>query len=310
MKRKGFTLIELLVVIAIIALLMGILMPALARVRQLAYRMVCGTNLSGIGKSMMVYATDNEEEYPRAGGRASTWSSAGGITDWDSTGSESQAFGTAPGAAATITSSFYLLVKYADATPKLFNCKADSGVKEFKLSIYPATTAEELVDAWDFGDKPGLYCSYSYHLPYNLRAPIAGFPIGTASSPSSPVCADRNPYLDKNADVYIDGAAEGEEPSTWNSTDGIIYDPDKTGNAAAHQRDGQNVLFNDSHVEFAKKPNIGINNDNIWKFWPPGNIPPATAKDRELGVVPYSLTVGKFGPGAEEDAYLVNERQN
>ena len=79
MKRKGFTLVELLVVIAIIALLMGILMPALARVRQLAFRMTCGTNLSGIGKAMMIYANDYEDELPRAGGRSSTW---GPVSNW------------------------------------------------------------------------------------------------------------------------------------------------------------------------------------------------------------------------------------
>ncbi|MHC4114802.1 MAG: type II secretion system protein, partial [Planctomycetota bacterium] len=60
MKRKGFTLVELLVVIAIIALLMGILMPALAKVKQLAARMVCGSHLSGIGKAMLVYANDHK----------------------------------------------------------------------------------------------------------------------------------------------------------------------------------------------------------------------------------------------------------
>ena len=66
MKRKGFTLVELLVVIAIIALLMGILMPALSKVRQIANRLVCGTNLSGIGKAMMVYANEYDDEFPRA----------------------------------------------------------------------------------------------------------------------------------------------------------------------------------------------------------------------------------------------------
>jgi len=82
MKRKGFTLVELLVVIAIIALLMGILMPALARVRQLAFRMTCGTNLSGIGKAMLIYANDYEDELPRAGGRNSTWNGMPNATAW------------------------------------------------------------------------------------------------------------------------------------------------------------------------------------------------------------------------------------
>ena len=66
MKRKGFTLVELLVVIAIIALLMSILMPALAKVRALAQRVVCGSHLASIGKQMMVYANDYSDKYPRA----------------------------------------------------------------------------------------------------------------------------------------------------------------------------------------------------------------------------------------------------
>ena len=57
MKTKGFTLVELLVVIAIMALLMGILLPALAKVRQLAYRMACGANQRSVGSAMMVYVT-------------------------------------------------------------------------------------------------------------------------------------------------------------------------------------------------------------------------------------------------------------
>ncbi|MBN2591568.1 MAG: hypothetical protein JXA96_17005 [Sedimentisphaerales bacterium] len=46
------------------ALGVGILMPALVRTRQIAFRMVTGTNLSGIGKSMLIYANDYYDEFP------------------------------------------------------------------------------------------------------------------------------------------------------------------------------------------------------------------------------------------------------
>jgi len=64
--KRGFTLIELLVVIAIIALLMGILMPALQRVRKQARTVYCISSLKKIGIAMTSYAFENDDYVPRA----------------------------------------------------------------------------------------------------------------------------------------------------------------------------------------------------------------------------------------------------
>lgn len=59
-KRAAFTLVELLVVISIIALLLSVLMPALGRVRQSGYRVVCASNMSQISLGLQMYAGDNK----------------------------------------------------------------------------------------------------------------------------------------------------------------------------------------------------------------------------------------------------------
>jgi prepilin-type N-terminal cleavage/methylation domain-containing protein/prepilin-type processing-associated H-X9-DG protein len=65
-RRTAFTLVELLVVISVIALLMGMLMPALGRARGIAKRMACQNNLRQIGIAFRAYLDDNRDVMPLA----------------------------------------------------------------------------------------------------------------------------------------------------------------------------------------------------------------------------------------------------
>ena len=255
-NSRGLTHIEIVFLALVSLFLLAVAPVACRKARHDGGRVRCAANLMQIGKAMLVYANDYEGVLPHAGGRSTCW---GQVRNWRAA-DRYDAFGIAraynTGGDATISSCFYLLVKYADMAPGEFVCPGDAGTTTFKLSEVPDLPPDfELTDAWDFGPEAYRHCSYAYHMPFGLYALTTAY-----HDPGMAVAADRNPWLRS-------AAAEGTpfdrfkpDIAPWNAT----TEQARQGNSISHNQDGQNVLFLDGHVTFEERAYCGLDDDNIY----------------------------------------------
>ncbi|NNM86740.1 MAG: prepilin-type N-terminal cleavage/methylation domain-containing protein [Phycisphaerales bacterium] len=267
-SQRGFTLIELLVVISIIALLIAILLPSLAKAKELANRSVCSNNIRSIIQEFEIYANSNSGQFPSAnpesaGGKFTNGQTSTGLTSTETSPSAASQllFGTNTNQAGSPLACLWLLVLEQQISTKSFLCPSDpiattpsdqlesnGTVNQYNLNFGMVNAAAPA------GRAVGI--SYSIACPWN--AGVVGGWWTSNSGTDVALVSDMAPETDTTATVTTLQRIPTEALS--NTYGSYIY------NSGNHGGDGQEVGYADDHVAWATNPYVGTNNDNIFAF--------------------------------------------
>ncbi|MEX0774494.1 MAG: type II secretion system protein [Phycisphaeraceae bacterium] len=252
-RKRAFTLIELLVVISIIALLIGILLPALGAARRTARQMQNSTQVRGINQGCILYAQGNSEWYPGVNG------STGGVTanGVSSLATSSSAWGYAANSGATVTTRIAILLNGNYFTPEYAISPSEtvtaiakpvSGTALTACSATAGCTSYAMLDIDTTGNR-----LQEWKATTNTQGAVVSDRGKTAGAAGTAGAQGALPYA--SIHVSSGGLATGNNGADWRGS----------------------VGWNDNHVEFMTTANM-----TATKYGSTTNTPATTAAGDNL----------------------------
>jgi prepilin-type processing-associated H-X9-DG protein len=255
-------------------MLIAILLPSLARAREIAKRAVCASNLRGIGQAMKVYANDNADWYPTTPfAEAAQDGAAMGVSFVGQMGANlTRPLAPEDFAKVHPSRALFMLITDGSCITKQFTCPTSGDAEDdLRNSVGGAVrVAQPGVDRFDFRGYP--FESYGYQLPFGPHARPS-----EKLSPNMAIMADKGPFFEPGT-ATATGQVPDQPVAAW--PPGTMITLPGLGNANAilqanidvwrpfnsrnHGGEGENVLFVDGHVQFVIKPIMGVNYDNIY----------------------------------------------
>jgi hypothetical protein len=257
----ALSLTECVVVVSVVVVVVTfVVLPALnSRRGHPGVRLVCASNLKGIGTSGAIYANDNNSRWPvPAFDESMTGQIDYAVPVGGGYGSRRSPNCTQPsehgnGGARqlSVTRSMWMLVRSGDITTKQFLCPTSGDRENNRKEV------ELYLDSYyDFADYRSV--SYGYQVPFGPQITRAGDWMPR----DMPLAADKGPFLTANTQVPSESLAA--TVVTVPSSDIRQAGEWRPFNSLNHAGEGQNVLFRDGHVQFLRTPIVGIGLDNIY----------------------------------------------